>query len=191
MYYCWKEYTSSELLLGTSAQLSKDQINQMLTHIPTSSQKLEGLYSIMVKQYSLSREAYEFLEVMKKNSELTGSIFDAQPAVLYGNIHNVNRPDELVVGFMTICPIREKRIFIHKREVPDWEYFPGCKTTTFTNSNDIVRDEVIIGYLPISDISPPPLPFPSLPSFLAAPTGCVNCRATGSNQRPDFWPETY
>ena len=191
MYYCWQEQVSSTLLLGTSAQLSKDEINLPIARIPSGSAKLNKLYSIKVKQISLTKEAYEFFEVMKKNSESTGSIFDAQPAVLYGNMYNVNDPNEPVIGYMTICPIQEERIFIKKIEVPDWRYFSNCSFQIFRNNSDEIRDKVIESLLPISAVQPPEAPFPGIPRFYAASPECVNCKLNGSPIKPVFWPDSY
>ena len=191
MYYCWQEQVSTQLLLGTSAQLSKDEINLPIARIPSGSIKLNQLYSIKERQLSLQKEAYEFFEVMKKNSESTGSIFDPQPAVLYGNMYNPDDSEEPVIGYMTICPIQEKRIFIEKIEVPNWKYFSNCSYTIFNNNSNEIRDDVIESFLPISAIQPPIAPFPGIPKFYASSPECVNCRLNGSPIKPDFWPNNY
>jgi hypothetical protein len=126
IYYCWQSNPSTSIILGSSAKLSNDIIHLPLVDIPNASWKLSVLYSILVKQYSWTREGYEFLEKMKKNTELVGSVFDAQPSELVGNIHCVSNPAQPVIGFFNICPVREKRIFISNQEVPGWGYSMPC-----------------------------------------------------------------
>lgn len=185
-YYCWKTKTSTDILIGTTAKLKEDVVKLPLAFIPKGSVKLNLLYSIHVKQYSLTSEGYAFLEIMKKNTEQTGSIFDAQPSGVVGNIHNVADATEPVIGYLTICPIQEKRIFIKTKEVPDWGYFSNCKEMTFRNTSNTIRD-MAFNYAP-TNVVPNLAPFPAIPSFYAAPLECVDCRLSGSNIKPSFWP---
>jgi hypothetical protein len=190
MYYCWQENQSAKILLGSTVKLSEDRIKFPIQFIPNASIKLNRLYSINVRQYSLSKEAFEFFEIMKKNSELTGSIFDAQPAVLYGNIHNVNDPDEPVIGYMSICPIKEQRIFIKKNQIPSWKYSSRCVLTSFRNQNDEIKNKVYPSLIP-TEPGPNLVPFPGIVDFYATSAECVDCRLSGFSKKPEFWPNTY
>lgn len=185
-YYCWKTAASTDILIGSTAKLKDDVVNLPLGFIPKKSIKLNVLYSINVKQYSLTPEGYAFLEIMKKNTEQTGSIFDAQPSGMVGNIHNVADATEPVIGYLTICPIQEKRIFIKTKEVPDWGYVSICNELTFKNNSNTIRDQAF-NYIP-TNVVPHLAPFPAIPSFYAAPVECVDCRLSASNTKPSFWP---
>jgi hypothetical protein len=96
------------------------------------------LYSINVKQYTWTKEGYEFLEKMKKNTEVTGSVFDPQPSELKGNIRNVSDPTEPVIGFFNICNIEQKRFWIKNSDVPGWGYYPDCPTLDVPNISDSI-----------------------------------------------------
>jgi hypothetical protein len=186
MYFCWQHFASTQLLIGSSIKLSQDAINLPIAFIPQASVKLNSLYSINVQQQSLTKEAYEFYELMKKNTEMTGTIFDAQPSVLYGNIHSTSDPNEPVLGYISICPVQEKRIFINPKQIPNWNYNSNCKETTFRNSSTIIRDQAL-GFIP-TNVVPLLAPFPTIVSYFAAPPECVDCRLSGTNVKPDFWP---
>ncbi|MGV3588823.1 MAG: DUF4249 domain-containing protein [Adhaeribacter sp.] len=128
-YRCWGKGGSVNLLLGSSAKLSQDVIYQQpLTYIPPTSIKLSYQYSIRVKQYALTRMAYEYLQLMRKNTETTGSFFDPQPSELKGNIRSVSDPAEPVIGYVSACDVTEKRIFIQRREIGDWDYTLICQS---------------------------------------------------------------
>ncbi len=127
LFYCWKSEKSSSILIGSSVKLSTDSIHLPVQLIPNASWKLSVLYSILVKQYAISADEYEFLRRMKKNTEQVGSLFDAQPSELKGNIHNSKDPNELVLGFVGITEPQEKRIFIKNSEVPNWNYQQACE----------------------------------------------------------------
>src|ERR1700722_11147531 len=58
---CWGNDTSSSILLGSSAKLSRDIIYKApITSVVSTSEKLEDEYSILVKQYALTPDAYNF-----------------------------------------------------------------------------------------------------------------------------------
>ena len=95
-YYCWQTFNSAKILLGTTAKLNEDIVYLPLTLIPKASIKLKLQYSINVKQYSLTKDGYDFLDIVRKNTEQTGSIFDPQPSGVYGNIHNASDATEQI-----------------------------------------------------------------------------------------------
>jgi hypothetical protein len=126
VYYCWHDQLSTSLIIGSSFQLSQNLIfEQPVTFIPQGSQKLGIKYSILVRQYSLSKTAYEYWENLQETTELTGSIFDPLPAQVTGNVHNLSNPSEPVIGFISASAATQQRIFISNREVQHWGYIYG------------------------------------------------------------------
>jgi hypothetical protein len=122
--HCWGTQNSSEVLLGTSATLSNDIIkDQPLTFIPEPSEKISYRYSIVVKQYALTKDAYDFWTLLKRNTEQLGSIFDNQPSASIGNLHNVNKPQESVIGFINAGTVSSLRIFINRATQLPPKYF--------------------------------------------------------------------
>jgi hypothetical protein len=184
IFKCWKFNASSEIVLGSSAKLSEDIIHLPVTLIPTASQKLSVLYSIAVKQYSWSKEGYEFLERMKKNTESVGSIFDAQPSELNTNFHCTTNPNQTVIGYFNICTIREKRIFIDNKDLPLWGYKIPCQTIAVVNNPDSIRNSGAYYMLPTVSKKE----VFSIEEFYASDKQCVDCRETGTNVKPDYWP---
>jgi Domain of unknown function (DUF4249) len=179
LYYCWQFNSSANLQLGSSAKLSHDIINLPIVYIPHASRELSVLYSIYIRQYAWTKPGYEYLEIMKKNTETTGSVFDAQPSQLNGNIHNVNDPAEPVIGFFNISTLQEKRIFVRNSDFPDWGYRDNCfKVKVGYSSDEIKRNG--IGLLPTVE--------GGLTFFYAASPYCVDCTLTGTNVKPSFWP---
>jgi len=142
------------------------------------------LYSIFVKQYSLTKEGYEYLDKMRKNTEITGSVFDAQPSELKGNIHDLANPNDPVIGFFSICNVEQKRLWIANSQVPNWRYFPPCEELSIPNNSDSIRGTLNM--------------LPTTPEFLSnsgsilrlivATPECVDCTLRGTNVKPTFWP---
>src|ERR1700744_2145899 len=125
IYTCWLSDTSSTILLGSSAKLSQNVIvNNPITAVASTSEKVGLEYSILVRQYALTVDAYNFYTNLKKNTEQLGSIFDAQPSEISGNIHSVSSPTEPVIGYISVGSTTTKRIFILKRNLPAWSAIP-------------------------------------------------------------------
>ena len=87
IYKCWKTQSPSDIILVSTEKLSESKVYLPIRYIEPKADELSVLYYIEVKQYALSQEAYLFKEKLKKNTEQLGSIFDAQPSELGGNLH--------------------------------------------------------------------------------------------------------
>ena len=185
IYTCWQTQRSFGLLLASSAKLAEDIIYEFpIRFIPPSSIELSVKYSIMVREYALTKEAYQYLVNLKKNTEQTGSIFDAQPSELIGNIHAVNNSSEPVLGFVTACNGESQRIFITNEQVAPWTWGPSCpKFLVPKNADSIELYFNHLGYTPLEPYNSSVMS----PVWGALPD-CADCRLNGGVlQKPDFW----
>jgi hypothetical protein len=186
---CWRTRSSTDINIGTSVRLSQDRIREaplLFTRLP--SVKFNYQYSILVRQYAQTPEAYQYWETLKKNTENIGSLFDPLPTQLTGNITCLTDPREPVLGFVSAASVAEKRIFIDGQELAErWTYVneygtclpdtitPDKASQYFAGGTDIPLQELlnemgtIIGYT-YSGVS------------------CVDCRQRGTNVKPGFWP---
>jgi len=184
VYSCWDDAPSTELLLDNTSKLAQDVVYEYpLVNIPNNTQPLSVLYSIQVTQYGLTSDAYSYLELMQKNTESLGSIFDVLPSGLTGNIHCVSNPGEQVIGYISAGMVAQQRIFISNDQLPYWEYFIACE-----NPNYLVPDvpdslEYYFhygGYIPLAE---------AIGGYTANASYCLDCTTLGgTNQKPSFWP---
>jgi hypothetical protein len=196
IYTCWQSRVSREINIGTTEHLSESHIFLPVRFIKRDAIEFSVLYSALVKQYALSPEGYEFYRKMKKNSESLGSIFDAQPSEIVGNITCVNDPRQLVIGFAEFTSLQQKRIFVHSGDIPGPKYDPGCAAFSGMGSKYKypfeVRPEVLLYVYKELDFLPTRMlhlsmgPEPS--TFDAQSKFCVDCTLRGSNVKPPFWP---
>jgi hypothetical protein len=131
--FCYANDVSDNLVLGSTAKLTQDIIYQdPIVFIPSTSEKIESRYSILLRQYALTADAYTFYTNLKKNTEQLGSIFDAQPSEIQGNIHCLTNPLEQVIGYLGISTVSSKRIYIANAQLPQWvpDYPYGCSLDT-------------------------------------------------------------
>jgi hypothetical protein len=191
-YYCWRSDSSTSIVIASSAKLEKDVINEFpLTKIPYSTtNKLITRYSILVKQYALTKDWYEWKQKVKKNTEQLGSIFDAQPSETGGNIHCTSDPGEAVIGFVGCSTESVKRIFISHSDVPAATIFSGyesCSEQSKKNDPDSLRGAFLNNAAVITDIVGGPGPG-GIDRVLLSQTSCVDCRMKGgTSTKPDFW----
>lgn len=182
---CWKSELSNRILLGSSAKLDRDVISLApVTVIPFASIKISVRYSINVKQYALTKEAYEYWDILKKNTEQIGTLFDPQPSNLISNIHCLTTPDEEVIGYISAGSITEKRLFILRNEVDPWNYFHGCPDEmpiTPREYKSFFGNKILIPTRENFNM------FGILIGYYGGPPGCVDCTTIGTNVKPSFW----
>lgn len=185
VYRCWMSASSENILVNTSAKLTQDVIYRMpVKNIPPNDIQLGVLYSILVRQYALTEDGYNFLSLMQNNTESLGSIFDAQPSQITGNIHCLTHPTERVIGYVSAGTVQQQRIFISRNQVPStYTYSCPLRDTLFQNDpQDIQMNFASGGYTPeyLTDFGT---------AWAANRTGCLVCTARGgTNIIPSFWP---
>src|SRR5690606_21035607 len=108
---CWRYRNSSKILLGSTARLSQNRVYLPLVSYPSRLLEFSYLYSINVKQFGLNKDEYDFLQKMKRNTESLGSIFDAQPTELKGNIQCLTDTSEVIIGYVGATRMKQKRTF--------------------------------------------------------------------------------
>lgn len=187
IYKCWTSANATSIVVGASIKLTNDIIyRQPLVFIPSSSEKFTEKYSILVKQYVLTKEAFEFWDSLRKNTESMGSIFDAQPSQLTGNIKNINNPDETVLGYISAGSAQYKRIFINRDEIPSGiiQHSQKCNPQDTIDLNNI---QVFSNpnYLPIGEVTNDA---GLLLGYRGAVRECADCTVHGTKKKPDFWP---
>lgn len=186
---CWKHNNSTRIVLGTTTKLADDVISKIpILGFPFGDDRLSVRYSVLVRQYALEKEAYEYYDLLRKNTESLGTIFDAQPSENKGNITCISDPAEPVIGFVTASTIEEKRFFVSASEIPDWRFQEYCYAQVVT----LIPDSTEFyfgtgGYKPYDTIDIDPIRTRP-PAYLGAFDYCVDCTDRGgSTVRPSFW----
>jgi hypothetical protein len=190
-HICWISDLSTDIVIASSAKLNSDIIYEFpVALVSYGTDRLIRRYSILVKQYALTKEWYEWKQKIKKNTEQLGSIFDAQPSEIAGNIHCVTNPAEPVIGYVGCSSETEKRIFISRDQLPPvniFDYYANCsQPDSIAPDPKIVHDYFASGFnIPLSAYYQ--LGF--LAGYVSAGAGCVDCRIRGGDtKKPSFWP---
>ena len=185
---CWRMDSSSDIVTANSLAYSQDVISHYpITTITAGTEKLSNRYSILVRQYALTKEAYEYFQTLRKNTQQTGSLFDPQPMILPTNIHCLTHPNETVIGFVTASSVTEKRIFIDHTQVSNWNYggtvTGDCSHFVYTDPNP--TDYTIFDY---PDTTFGPYYFITMGPLVLVARTCTECTYYGgTNVKPSFW----
>ncbi|GAB3240009.1 DUF4249 domain-containing protein [Hymenobacter seoulensis] len=194
VYNCWRTEISTAVTTTSTVRLSQDAVRDFrLTFIPSNAERFKSKYSILVRQYALSQEEFDYWEAVKKNTENIGTLFDPLPSQIQGNVYCLSDEQEPVLGFVGATTEVQKRIFIGRNSLPfEWrvrdEAYKHCTgLDTYPNADkysgytidDIFGDSVYrvpVGRLAGSE------------GYTIQTLNCVDCRLRGSNVKPSFWP---
>ena len=187
VYRCWISGSSTAILIDNTTKLSSDVVYQQpLKYIPAGDIQTSVLYSILVRQYALTVDGYNFLRLMQQNSESLGSIFDAQPTQLPGNIHSLTNPAEQVIGYVSAGTVHSQRIFISRSQIfSTYSYSCPIADTIFTDASKY-PDLYGSGEFTPVDFG---MTKSGAKGWLSNYTDCLVCTTRGgTNQAPSYWP---
>ena len=191
-YFCWKTVPHNNVYLHSTTALSADVVFDFnLFSIPQTSRKLYYGYSILVKQYSLTKEAFDYWTLTKKNSESLGGLFDPMPSQALSNFRCVHHPDEPVIGHFSASTVQKKRLFFNRSQISGPTSGPYGLTGYEDCDTTLVR---------VADISAETMdrrhviePFFDLVSqeiigYIVMQEECVDCRFKGGVlTKPAYW----
>lgn len=185
---CWTTDTSSNILLATSAAESSDVIDSFaLTTLPSGDPRVTKIYSILVRQYAMTADAYNYWQVIQKTTQDVGTLFDVQPTQLTGNIRCVSNPALPVIGFITATTVQQQRIFIAESSLTDWQHNQPAFNCDTASTPQNSPDPLVYNY-PNPNFAP--WYFVTNGPLILASTVCLNCLLLGgTNVRPPFMPD--
>lgn len=187
---CWKTERSTQLLIATTEDFTRDVIEDLpLFYVDNTTSRLYIRYSLLVKQYAVSREYHTFLRKVQEINETTGSLFDPIPNEVFGNIRSAEGKDIPVLGYFAVAGVSERRIFVNREDLPlgfGAPFGPQCMNDTidldFRTLYNRTRfgGTVLYGYH--VNLMGNPI------GYLLTGVQCSRCAASqATNERPDFW----
>lgn len=194
---CWANNRSFDIIINSSESIISQPILFLASEF---SDRLLMQYYIKVMQYSISKQEFEFWQSMQKINETGGDIFDKQPFQITGNIHNINRPYEQVLGYFQVSGARSASRYITRSQLadlnlPDYKYnarkievgpldfYDPAAYGPVPTLNEIFQWYHNSGY---SFIWPISFPGKNAKLVFVDPL-CADCTLRGSLIKPDFW----
>lgn len=113
-FICYKTANLGDIfVLSTEGFASNSYKKFKLQFVNNLTQRLQHQYSIQVRQYSISKGAYQYWQSLRKNNQESVDLFGRQPATVKGNIYSLNDSTERTLGYFSVSSVRSKRIMIH------------------------------------------------------------------------------
>jgi Domain of unknown function (DUF4249) len=203
LFFCYKSGHSKNVLIGSTAKLTGDVIFKLpVDFIHAESGKVSHGYSILLRQYALTEDGYNYWQILKKNTEQLGTIFDAQPSNLTGNIHCTTNPAEPVIGYLSASTVTTKRAFVDQYKLilttpnylppPDASTCPGGTIHVAPESTFKERLQITLGSGDsVLTVAEQPIDAPAITAYRYTLVECVDCRRKapfGTITKPVFWP---
>lgn len=184
LFTCYNDDNIDIFLTMSTAGLTTPVITGLpLNFVNTETRKLSIRYSLLVKQYSLNREAFAYFDGIRGVRSEQGSLYTEQPYQVRGNVFNTANQNELVLGYFLVGGVSEKRIYVDRPSQVDFHY-SECELTR--------RDFEAYGFISWTDPVSWPLFVTTSPNGARAlpPQGCMDCREQGGEPVvPDFWED--
>ena len=105
--------------------------------IPGEDAEFRGLHYFLVHQKSITKRAHIYWQNINSLANQTGSIFDAPPAPIKGNIVNVNNPEEVVLGYFEVANEDVIRGYVTQADFINFYRF--TENVCPTNNNPFAR----------------------------------------------------
>lgn len=184
-YFCWNKDVSRDILVASTENLTEDRIYQKrLVRIISTDLRISYVYSMLLHQTAISKEAFRYWENMRKISDDVGGIFAPQPSELKGNIECINAPDEKVLGYISVTSVQKKRIFAYGHKIGIYDGPESCENVTVNAENPMDFRVLWDGGYDVFSYSE------TMNESVWAPIRCVDCRVTGTKIKPSYWPTT-
>jgi hypothetical protein len=175
---CWVSMPSTSVLIKSTLNALDTDIKEFqIQSLGPGEDKLYIRYSILVKQYALNQESYDFWKKLKVFNEEAGGIFSKIPAPTFGNI-TCTSGDKKALGYFSASAVKTKRIFINPvdHHINTESPYEGCVYLTDPNPAIYFR-WVYFTTIANTDTK----------LWVYDDDICTDCRAYGTNVKPDFW----
>jgi len=182
LYDCWRTSAIKENYTYNSSLHTNNKLERFpLNYVNTQDRRLTIKYSLLVDQYTISKQAYKFWSAIEQQNSEQGSLYSHKPYQIRGNLYNIDEEEEPVLGFFLVASVNSKRIFVDRIHAPF--YYSYC----IFNDGWI---EALSGLGLAGPYDDPKWIVLVDGSRGVAHEGCVDCRTNGGTiVKPYFWED--
>ncbi|MBC7570622.1 MAG: DUF4249 domain-containing protein [Spirosoma sp.] len=107
---CWVPYYGPPSDVLSDALINGNRISgRLVFRIPIYA---VGPQYVQVRQFSLTRAAYQYYTLFEQQRTRSGTIFDPQPASIEGNVRAVDDTTKIALGFFGASAVSQQRLTI-------------------------------------------------------------------------------
>lgn len=108
-----------------------------------SIQQVPSGWIVIIDEYGITKESYDFHEKLNQQFTAEGSLFDPVNTQVYGNIHCTNDPTKIALGFFDLNSYRQYRYYLNLSNID--KYGVQRRLSTYSAIPD---KGYLIGYRP-------------------------------------------
>lgn len=208
---CYNTVRSVDVIQATTLGLDQNTVTRFpVRFLNRNNYIISHRYSILVRQFSQTRDAFDFLQNLDDFSSSENVFSNVQPGFIEGNIDSMDADEENVLGYFEVASVSSQRLYFNYTDLfPDESlppYAVSCDTdispllTSFGahcdgprcdgNCRSPLIEAIRAGLIKFVDINVNE--FPHLLGqgpYIATTTPCGDCTVLGSNVVPEFWVE--
>ena len=199
---CYTTVASNAIILANTENLTGNNLRRFqVRFINRDNYIISHRYSVLVRQYVQSNEAYSFYETLRDFSGSESIFSETQPGFLEGNIEEDVNTGRKVLGFFDVATVSEKRLFFDYEDL-----FPGEELPPYADPCQRSAPKIAEGHGPeprcileslvnldlirfITDNEEWEGPQSDGGPFIVVPRVCGDCTVLGTTEVPEFWFE--
>jgi hypothetical protein len=183
---CYSTIESEGIVQTSTSNLGENEIFRFpVRFIASDNPIIKEQYSILIKQYVQSQEAYTFYQILEDLGNVESFLSQGQPGFVTGNIVSETDPDEKVLGFFEASSVTTQRTFFNHKDF-GWElplYFIVCEKLKLPPNEQLRKKLEFENYQVFSyDEDPGPI-------YSIAQSECTECATFSTHIKPDFWED--
>jgi hypothetical protein len=181
---CWISDNSSIINVKNTSLLAEDIVSKYpLYYISPQTDRLSKKYSILLNQYSINEDEFDYWQKLKNVNEEVGSLYDITPSFITGNITCIEDPFQNVLGYFSVSAKSSKRFYIADNFTGLVDLYSECPSDTVANPNSVkglnktvwVIDTLQLGGFPLY--------------VLTTNKNCADCTLRGTKIKPSWWKD--
>ena len=194
---CYGTERSNGIIIADTKDFGSDRLTRFpVRFIRSDDFIISHRYSLLLKQFVQTRDAFNYYETLNEFSSRSESLFSqTQPGFFNGNVFSTDNSEEKVLGFFEVSSVSAERLFFNFED-----FYPGESLPPYVTDCEEVFNPNLFPTAPggpsplVQAINDLKLKYVSAaestdqPYFLVA-RPCGDCTALGSNVVPDFWIE--
>ncbi len=199
---CYPTTSSNEIILASTGNFDENRIERFqVRFVNRDNYILSHRYSILVRQYVQSNEAFSFYETLRDFSGLESIFSETQPGFLEGNVRSDSNTGEKILGYFDVATVTERRLFFNYDD-----FFPGEALPPYADPCQRSAPKIAEGHGPeprcilstmvdldlirfVADNEEWEGPQSDGGPFHVVPRVCGDCTVLGTTEVPEFWSE--
>ncbi|MGO3182899.1 MAG: DUF4249 domain-containing protein [Aequorivita sp.] len=191
---CYSTELSTGISQASTTEFDENKVFRFpVRYLSKNDSKIQTRYSLLVKQYVQSVEAFTFYKTIKDLGSIQSLLSQGQPGYVAGNMVSEGDPEEKVLGFFEASSMSSKRIYFNYEDfgLERPPYFVDCEVLKldYYKSSPLNYNEREALYNYITYDGYQVLSASTTLIFRIVQPECSVCTSFSSNVKPDFWED--